>query len=166
MVFRQQAPQQMYSGNQIQNYPNQTMAGSYVDWRGVPITQTQPSMSQMQQRSQMQQPSLSGKIVNALEEISAQDVPMDGSVGFFPVADGSAIYVKAWQSNGGIQTDRYVLDRPAEVTHQQPSEFDLVMQRLDRMEQMIQQYLQPGQKQEIKETVQNKTGSTKKGATE
>lgn len=48
------------------------------------------------------------KIVNRLEDITPNDVPMDGTSGIFPLSDNSAIYVKSWNTDGTIKTIKYV----------------------------------------------------------
>ena len=42
---------------------------------------------------------LSGKVVDAVEQITANDVPMDGSFAIFPKKDMSEIYLKSWTPN-------------------------------------------------------------------
>lgn len=70
-----------------------------------PDTQIQ---QQVQQFSQPQQIiGINGKIVAAVENITANDVPMDGSVAFFPKQDLSEIYVKRWNADGTIKTVLY-----------------------------------------------------------
>lgn len=55
------------------------------------------------------QPSLiNGRSVDNLEEITAQEVPMNGSLAIFPKKDGSIIYVKSTNGNGTIDTKYYV----------------------------------------------------------
>ena len=57
------------------------------------------------QQPQMQMPvGLNGKIVDSMEQITANDVPMDGSVAIFPKKDMSEIYLKSWTTNGTIAT--------------------------------------------------------------
>jgi hypothetical protein len=56
---------------------------------------------------QSQQPvthGLYGMIVQGIENITADSVPMDGSAAFFPKIDLSEIYVKSWNSDGTIRT--------------------------------------------------------------
>ena len=43
-----------------------------------------------------------GRLVNNLDEITPQEVPMDGSVSLFPQNDYSAIYAKTWTKDGTI----------------------------------------------------------------
>ena len=63
------------------------------------------------QQPQMQMPvGLNGKIVDSVEQITANDVPMDGSVAIFPKKDMSEIYLKSWTPNGTIAT---VVFKPA-----------------------------------------------------
>lgn len=64
-----------------------------------------------QQFQQLQVPPLQGRTVQSAEEITPNEVPMDSSVSFFPLADGSAIIAKTWASDGTIKTFRYVLEQ-------------------------------------------------------
>ena len=65
------------------------------------------------QQSLQQQPmpqqiaGINGRIVQAVENINANEVPMDGSMAFFPKQDMSEIYVKSWNANGTINTTVY-----------------------------------------------------------
>lgn len=67
----------------------------------------------MQQPIQQNQPQgIFGKIVNDFSELTANDVPMNGSAAFFPKADGSELQVRSWTANGTIQT---VVYRPVQA---------------------------------------------------
>lgn len=68
-------------------------------------TQIQQQIPQFQQQQQVI--GINGKIVAAVENITANDVPMDGSVAFFPKQDLSEIYVKGWNADGTIRTIVY-----------------------------------------------------------
>lgn len=62
---------------------------------------------QMNQRSMPQQiAGINGRIVQAVENINANEVPMDGSMAFFPKQDMSEIYVKGWNADGTIRKYR------------------------------------------------------------
>ena len=50
---------------------------------------------------------INGRIVQAVENINANEVPMDGSMAFFPKQDMSEIYVKGWNADGTIRTIVY-----------------------------------------------------------
>lgn len=61
---------------------------------------------------------LYGKMVDREEDIKVGDVPMDGTPGFFPLSDWSAIIAKAWSNDGQIRVMRYVAEdiRPSQTT--------------------------------------------------
>ena len=61
------------------------------------------------QRYQQPEPTqgISGRVVQAVENINANEVPMDGSMAFFPKQDMSEIYVKGWNADGTINTIVY-----------------------------------------------------------
>ena len=64
------------------------------------------ALQQYQQPSYMQQAlqRINGRVVQSADMITANDVPMDGSVAFFPTQDLSEIYAKSWDANGKIVT--------------------------------------------------------------
>lgn len=68
--------------------------------------QQQP-MQMNQQPIPQQIVGINGRIVQAVENINANEVPMDGSMAFFPKQDMSEIYVKGWNANGTINTIVY-----------------------------------------------------------
>lgn len=70
----------------------------------------QPQIEQVQPVNQLQQQmpcGVNGRVVQSVEMITANDVPMDGSAAFFPKQDLSEIYVKSWNSDGTIRTLTY-----------------------------------------------------------
>lgn len=64
-------------------------------------------------------PSLPGFYISDPNNISARDVPMDGSISFFPASDLSYIIIKQWNGNGMISEAKYI---PAPVTQQSDSQ--------------------------------------------
>ena len=64
------------------------------------------AIQQYQQPPYMQQAAqrINGRVVQSADMITANDVPMDGSVAFFPTQDLSEIYAKSWDANGKIVT--------------------------------------------------------------
>lgn len=68
--------------------------------------QQQP-MQMNQQPMPQQIAGINGRIVQAVENINANEVPMDGSMAFFPKQDMSEIYVKGWNADGTIKTIVY-----------------------------------------------------------
>lgn len=76
----------------------------------------QPQIEQLQTTNQFQQqiPSgINGRVVQSVEMITANDVPMDGSAAFFPMQDMSAILAKSWNADGTIKT---VIFKPVNET--------------------------------------------------
>ena len=63
---------------------------------------------------------------------------MDGSFSWFPMADGSAVIGKRWNSDGTIQTVRYA---PESTEPQQPVDVvpAYISSRLDRIEGILTQ---------------------------
>lgn len=55
---------------------------------------------------QTQAPSLLGKQVDSIDVVKAMDIPI-GSVGYFPLADGSGIITKSWQADGTTKITEY-----------------------------------------------------------
>ena len=53
--------------------------------------------------------SLQGKSVDSLEVVKAMDIPLDGSVSYFPLLDGTAIITKQLQQDG---TSKMVIFKP------------------------------------------------------
>lgn len=54
---------------------------------------------------------LNGKSVDSLEVVKAMDIPLDGSISYFPLTDGSAIITKQLQMDG---TSKTIVYRPVE----------------------------------------------------
>ena len=63
---------------------------------------------------------LQGKTVDNIEVVKATDIPLDGSVSYFPLVDGSAIVTKQLQADG---TSRMVVYKPIET--QQPKQVEV-----------------------------------------
>lgn len=81
---------------------------------------------------------LAGRLVSSPEEITVQDVPGDGSVGWFPSADGSCVYGKRWTADGIIQTVRFVPEQMEQPQSVDPfaalsNKVDMIMQMLENM---------------------------------
>lgn len=82
-------------------------------------------------------PSIPGRMVSNPQEIRANEVMMDGTPSFFPMNDYSCIYAKGWDANGNIQTLKFVPEK-TEQAAQGSSNFDILMERLDNIEKMLQ----------------------------
>lgn len=93
----------------MSNYVPQYGAYQYNPMANIQRFQPQEQMqqSQVQQTIPQQIIGINGRVVQAVENINANEVPMDGSVAFFPKQDMSEIYVKSWNANGKINTTVY-----------------------------------------------------------
>lgn len=94
-------PYQSYSGMMNQPIPNSYGAnyGNYGAAYNGGYGYYDKSMYQQQQA-----PGLAGKYVQRFEDITANDVPMDGGYAFFIKSDLSESCAKAWQADGTIRT--------------------------------------------------------------
>lgn len=77
---------------------------------------------------------LSGRVINNPDDITPQEVPMDGSVSLFPQQDYSCIYAKTWTKEGTIATMKFVPEQPQVATEQKSP----LEERLDRIEQKLE----------------------------
>ena len=85
-------------------YPQQY--GNYAPYQQIQQQRFQPQ-EQYQAVQNQQTIGLNGRIVQVVENINANEVPMDGSMAFFPKQDLSEIYVKGWNADGTIKTIVY-----------------------------------------------------------
>lgn len=92
-----------------------------------PVFANYPQIAQnIPQRIQPEPQGIMGKIVQNAEMITANDVPLNGSVAFFPKQDLSEIYAKSWTADGVIRTmtfkpvqNKEVSNLPTESTESQ-----------------------------------------------
>ena len=83
---------------------------------------------------------ISGRVVNGPDEITPQEIPMDGTLSLFPQQDQSCIFAKSWNADGTIKTIRYVpevMSDPSVPEDLVPNVSDIlqdVIKRLDRIE--------------------------------
>lgn len=144
-MFNQQPMQQVYpyyqqnmSAGPAGNF-NQNINPYQPNYRPStvnPQTNQQPIFYQQSQ-------SLRGRIVNSVEEITPNEVSMDGSVTLFPTRDFEKIYAKAWNADGTISTIEYTpKSRISSSTNnhaEQNTSLDLssIEERLDRIEEFL-----------------------------
>lgn len=74
-----------------------------------------------------------GRLVANADEITPQEVPMDGSVSLFPQNDYSCIYAKTWTKEGTIATLKFVPEQPQNSDKQKSP----LEERLDRIEKQL-----------------------------
>lgn len=83
---------------------------------------------------------LYARIVTQEDDILAQEVPMNRkNPGLFLTEDGKTIYKKFWENNGSIDTKVYTLVEEVEEVNgePEPTEFDLIMERLQALEEKL-----------------------------
>ena len=163
-------PYQAMSFNQQPIY-NPQQYGYAPYFQQQRMQQQQDAMSQMNAFQQQMPRGINGKVVQSVEMITANDVPMDGSAAFFPMQDMSAILAKSWNADGTIRTIVYEprqgknqqkgnlpesenlkLCLSDEVTVALMQRFDELSERLCQIEQSIPKaaakQLQPKKKEE------------------
>ena len=102
--------------NPYYGYTPQYGKTPYYIQQPIATQQYQPQatdyMSQMQ--NAYQKPlGLQGKTVDNIEVVKATDIPLDGSVSYFPLVDGSSIVTKQLMQDG---TSRMIVYKPVETT--------------------------------------------------
>lgn len=66
----------------------------------------QLQQTQSTYQPQLVQPTLNGKVVDGIDTVKIQDVPM-GSFGVYPQADMSHVFVKLWNNDGSTRIIEY-----------------------------------------------------------
>ena len=129
------------------------------------------SMSGANQQAMPQQiVGINGRIVQAVENINANEVPMDGSVAFFPKQDLTEIYAKSWNADGTIRTLTFkpVLNDKTDILSgdTEKLEFDLsekategIMAKLKELSEKIEQ-LSLGAQRQTSRTQSSKESET------
>lgn len=123
-------------------------------------TQVNPAILQQQARLQQQidqmypqcQPQvqqsagINGRVIDSIDTVMANEVPMTGETALFPTRDMQTIYTKQWQSDGTIKTFKYVLSNdtqnviPTDTKQASRLSDELtegIMKRLDTIEQKL-----------------------------
>lgn len=116
----------MYNNPYLMGYNPQIMAQQQQ--RLNMLEQQYPQFSQQNtqqfsaQTPQFTQPSigLQGKSVASIDVVKAIDIPLDGSISYFPITDGSAIITKQLQLDGTSKTIIYKPVPAEEVEREQP----------------------------------------------
>lgn len=90
-------------------------------------------------RQQMPQPqpqpqAIRGRFVDTPQSITPQDVPMDGSIGVYPIKDCSAVYLKAWQQDGTIKTVKYIPEESVPELKRKVTTLEDLEERVKKLE--------------------------------
>lgn len=129
------------------NYSNNPYINGYMGYNNPYIAQPMQQARPVQPQPQVQQPvaqpvqqynsimGLQGKSVDSIDVVKAMDIPLDFSVSYFPLTDGSAIITKQMQTDG---TSKIIVYKPTEekepekkieyITNEQ---FDDAMKKVD-----------------------------------
>jgi hypothetical protein len=93
----------MYGNNYFnpQRFTTMQMQGQQVPTQNYmpQMTQTAPSIG------------LLGKMVESIDVVKAMDIPLDGSISYFPLSDGTAVVSKQLQNDG---TSKITIYKPIE----------------------------------------------------
>ena len=105
-----------YQNNMYHQMPyvqQQYGVNSYIPYMQPRFQQPEVQVPQQPPQAQQMPGGLNGMVVQTIENVTADCVPMDGSAAFFPKQDLSEIYVKSWCADGTIRT---LVFKPVEVT--------------------------------------------------
>lgn len=84
-------------------------------------TEQQPVMTTYQAPMQMTKPTtLLGKAVESIDVVKATDIPLDGSISYFPLTDGTAIVSKQLQNDG---TSKIIVYKPVKEDKKEAIQF-------------------------------------------
>lgn len=87
-----------------------------------PMDQASQNIQQFNQQPQIitKPTGLLGKSVDSVDVVKAIDIPLDGSISYFPLADGTAIVTKQLQQNG---ISKIVIYKPVEEKEKETPKF-------------------------------------------
>lgn len=118
----------------------------------MPAMPQQQTPMQPQQQVQPRQSYLQGRMVESENDIKPNEIPMDGTVTFFPKSDLSCVYGKTWTQDGVLKPLKFVreedIPQPKEEAPSQSFDpailSDLVEQVVnDKLQSIVQDYLTP-----------------------
>ena len=93
----------------------------YLQQQRFTGTEQQPMMTTYQPPMQLTKPTtLLGKAVESIDVVKATDIPLDGSISYFPLTDGSAIVTKQLQTDG---TSKIVVYKPSQEEKKEAIQF-------------------------------------------
>ena len=102
-MYNPYMPANQRTQNAEQQYPQYVPYNQYAP---------QPQQSYPQNPQSYPQPALGlqGKSVESLDVVKATEIPLDGSISYFPLTDGTAIITKQLQADGTSKTVIYKPD--------------------------------------------------------
>lgn len=94
----------------------------------------QPMITTYQPPMQLTKPTtLLGKAVESIDVVKATDIPLDGSISYFPLTDGSAIVSKQLQNDG---TSKIVVYKPTQEDKKETIQFATIEDIQDAIENL------------------------------
>ena len=100
-------------------------------------TEQQPMMTTYQPPMQLTKPTtLLGKAVESIDVVKATDIPLDGSISYFPLTDNSAIITKQLLDNGSskITIFKPVKEQNEDVTYITRKDLEKALNDIDLSE--------------------------------
>lgn len=128
------------------------MAGYYGNPYGQPygapayngMQQFQQAPIQAQQPMPFNQQRLNGRMIQSPSDVMPSEVPMDGSVSYFPMQNGQSIVAKQWDASGNLLVREYALQREPDSKADTDDSFQAnVLARLDGIENVLANFQQP-----------------------
>lgn len=116
--------------------PMTTMTPQPVQVASPPRMQPQPVQTIPQQTPM----GVLGRWVNDFNDIKPNEVPMDGTICFFPKTDYTCIYAKVWDQNGKLQNFVFVPETPTQTEPtivQNNEQIDKMMAKLDDIQSQL-----------------------------
>lgn len=109
----------------------------------------QPVQSVKPQPTEVQMPfktiSLQGKTVDSVDVVKAMDIPLDGSVSYFPIIDGSAIVTKQLLQDG---TSKITIYKPVDEAEEVKEESKFLT--LEQFNERIKEFSNNDLKDDLK----------------
>lgn len=126
----------------------------------APTYQPQTVNQSVTTASQSRPQGVLGHMITSPDQITPQEIPMDGSISLFPMQDGSAVIGKFWDSNGQIKTIRFIPENVEQPQQQDP--FATINARFDALENLIRSQ-RPNHKGGYRKNNQNGSSEYGKG---
>ena len=122
-----------------------------------PRNQMMPSNVPLQMQNPQPQPmpqsyGVAGRLVASEQDIRPNDIPMDGSVSWFPQTDGGCIYAKQWMADGTIRTTKYIpyiAPEPQQFQPIQNNDISSLEARVAKLESLMQKKNSRSNKTEV-----------------
>lgn len=105
----------MYNANNYGYNPY----GKYIPQQPMQQPIQQELFNTVQTRSGLQ-----GKQVESIDVVKAIDIPLDGSISYFPLADNTAILTKQLQTDGTSKINIYKLTQEKDISHPNYATFE------------------------------------------